>query len=214
MDLYRHCQNIKTKYRRIINMTNSSNRIGGKDLINVGIFTAIIFIITMLVMPIGFIPILMPLYCVLIPLIGGIPWMLFVTKVRKFGMILIMGILLGLCLMLTGMGWYAIPICIASSLAAEFIVKAGRYKSAKMDVIAHGIFCIWLFGSYIPLIFMADAYWASNADYGEEFISTAKSIFQIWTAPALIICCVAFGIIGGILGLKVMKKHFLKAGIV
>lgn len=195
-------------------MTNRSNRIGGKDLINVGIFTAIIFIITMLVMPIGFIPILMPLYCVLIPLIGGIPWMLFVTKVRKFGMILIMGILLGLCLMLTGMGWYAIPICIASSLAAEFIVKAGGYKSAKMDVIAHGIFCIWLFGSYIPLIFMADAYWASNADYGEEFISTAKSIFQLWTAPALVICCVVFGIIGGILGLKVMKKHFMKAGIV
>lgn len=195
-------------------MTNNSNQIGGKDLIHVGIFTAIIFIITMVVMPIGFIPILMPLYCVLIPLIGGIPWMLFVTKVRKFGMILIMSILLGICLMLTGMGWYALPICIVSGLIAELIVKKGRYRSAKMDVLAHGIFCIWLFGSYVPLIFMADTYWGENADYGETFIETAKNIFQLWMAPVLIIFCIVFGILGGFLGLKIMKKHFVKAGIV
>lgn len=84
--------------------TNSANRINGKDLINVGIFTAIATVIMMLIMPIGFIPILMPLYCVFIPLICGIPWMLFITKVDKFGLIFIMSILLGLILMLTGMG--------------------------------------------------------------------------------------------------------------
>ena len=61
---------------------------------------------------------------------------------------------------------------------------------------------------------MADTYWQQNADYGEEFISSAKSIFQIWTAPVLIALCVVFGILGGLLGLKIMKKHFAKAGIV
>jgi len=44
-------------------MSNQQQKkiIGGRDLINIGIFTAIIFIITMAVMPIGFIPVLMPL---------------------------------------------------------------------------------------------------------------------------------------------------------
>ena len=192
----------------------SKSRISGKDLINVGIFTAIIFIITMLVMPIGFIPVLMPLYCVIIPLVAGIPWMLFVSKVRHFGLILIMSLLLGVCLMLTGMGWYAMPVCLISGLISELIVKKGDYKSAKLDMFAHGFFCIWLFGSYIPLIFMADEYWATNADYGEEFITSAKNLFQLWMAPVLIVCCIVFGIIGGWLGLKMMKKHFVKAGIV
>lgn len=195
-------------------MTDKTNRIGGKDLINIGIFTAVIFIITMLVMPIGFIPILMPLYCVIIPLVGGIPWMLFVTKIRHFGMILIMSILLGICLMLTGMGWYALPVCAVSGLISELIVRKGKYKNAKLDVLAHGVFCVWLFGSYVPLIFMADKYWEVNADYGAEFIETAKNLFQLWMAPVLIVCCIGFGVLGGFLGLKIMKKHFVKAGIV
>ena len=194
-------------------MSNQQQKkiIGGRDLINIGIFTAIIFIITMAVMPIGFIPVLMPLYCVIIPVVGGIPWMLFATKVKKLGMVFIMSMLLGLLLMLSGMGWYALPVCAVSGIITELILKLGAYKSKKHTVIAHGVFCTWLFGSYIPLIFMADTYWQQNADYGEEFISSAKSIFQIWTAPVLIALCVAFGILGGLLGLK---KHFAKAGIV
>jgi energy-coupling factor transport system substrate-specific component len=196
-------------------MSSSLNprRINGRDLINVGIFTALLAVVCMAVMPLGFIPILMPLYCVLMPLISGIPWMLFITKVRKFGLILIMGILLGLFLMVGGMGWYALPLTIVSSLIAEFIVRAGSYTSARLDMVAHGVFSIWVFGSFIPLIFMADQYWAENASYGEEFISSAKGIFQLWTAPVLVLCCVVFGILGGALGLKIMKKHFVKAGI-
>jgi energy-coupling factor transport system substrate-specific component len=194
--------------------SNSSGRIGGKDLINVGIFTAIIVVVTIVVMPVGFIPILMPLYCIFIPLLSGIPWMLFVAKVKKPGMILIMGILLGLFLMLGGMGWYALPVAVVSSLIAEWLVRKGAYKSARLDMIAHGIFSIWCFGSFIPLIFLADQYWQTNASYGDEYIAAAKSIFQVWTAPALILCCVAFGILGGFIGLKIMKKHFVKAGVV
>lgn len=191
-----------------------NNRIGGRDLINIGIFTAIIAIIMMAVMPIGFIPILMPFYCVFIPLIGGIPWMLFVTKTKKFGMILIMSILLSIILMLTGMGWYALPVSIISGLIAELIVRKSNYTSAKMDIIACGFFSIWVFGSFVPLIFMADAYWKNASSYGEDFVNTAKSIFQVYMAPVLIICCIVFGMLGGFIGTKIMKKHFVKAGIV
>lgn len=195
-------------------ITQSSNRINGKDLINVGIFTAIILVIMMIIMPIGFIPVLMPLYCVFIPLICGTPWMLFITKVNKFGMVLIMSILLGLVLMLTGMGWYALPLCLISGLLAELILKKGNYKSSKLDIIAYGVFSIWCFGSFVPLIFMADKYWSDNASYGEDFISSAKQVFQLWTAPVLILSCFLFGLLGGWIGLKLMKKHFVKSGIV
>ena len=59
----------------------------GKDLINIGIFSAIYFAILFIIAMLGMIPIFLPLLSVLVPIIGGIPFMLFLTKVRKFGMI-------------------------------------------------------------------------------------------------------------------------------
>ena len=77
----------------------------GKDLINIGIFSSIYFVIVFLIAMLGFIPIFLPLLAVLVPILGGIPFMLFLTRVKKFGMIWIMSIIMGLLMMLTGMSW-------------------------------------------------------------------------------------------------------------
>lgn len=63
------------------------NKLQGKDLINVGIFTAIYFVVMMAIAMLGFIPIFLPLLIVLVPLIGGIVMMLYYSKVQKFGMV-------------------------------------------------------------------------------------------------------------------------------
>ena len=44
----------------------------------------------------GFIPIMMPFLAVFVPLIAGVPFMLYLTKARKFGMLTIMGMILGI----------------------------------------------------------------------------------------------------------------------
>ena len=59
----------------------------GKDLINIGIFSAIYFVIMFAVAMLGMIPIFLPLLSVIVPILGGIPFMLFLTRVKKFGMI-------------------------------------------------------------------------------------------------------------------------------
>ena len=61
------------------------NKLQGKDLINVGIFTAIYFVVMMAIAMLGFIPIFLPLLIVLVPLIGGIVMMLYYSKVQKYG---------------------------------------------------------------------------------------------------------------------------------
>ena len=63
-------------------MKNQS-KLKGKDLINIGIYAAIYCVIMTAVAMLGFIPIMMPMLCVLVPLIGGTPMMLFMTKVNK-----------------------------------------------------------------------------------------------------------------------------------
>ncbi len=95
-------------------MTNPAKP-NGHDLMNIGIFGAIYFIILFVVAMLGILPIFLPLLSVFVPIIGGIPFMLFLTKVKKPGMIFIMAIIMGLLMLLTGMGiWPLIASTIAS----------------------------------------------------------------------------------------------------
>lgn len=106
-----------------------NNKLQGKDLINIGIFTAIYFIVIFAAASIGFIPIFIPLISVIVPLVGGIPMMLFFSKIKKFGMLTICGVLLGIIMLLTGMGWWCIPMTVDLSAEPSFNVhvKLDRY---------------------------------------------------------------------------------------
>ena len=46
-----------------------TEKLKGKDLINVGIFSAIYFVIIMAIAMLGYIPIMMPLLCVIGPVL-------------------------------------------------------------------------------------------------------------------------------------------------
>ena len=69
----------------------TNKKLKAKDLINVGIYTAIYIVIFFVVGMLNAIPVLYPFLYVLIPLISGIPFMLFLTKTEKFGMVTIHG---------------------------------------------------------------------------------------------------------------------------
>lgn len=85
-----------------------NQKIQAKDLINVGIFTAIMFVVCMAVAMLGYIPIFIPLLTVFVPIVGGIPFMLFLTKVKKFGLVTIMATLCGIIMGIMGMGMFAL----------------------------------------------------------------------------------------------------------
>lgn len=110
----------------------------GKDLINIGIFSAIYFVIVFIVAMLGFIPIFLPLLAVLVPIFGGIPFMLFLTRVKKFGMIWIMSVIMGLLMLLTGMSWPPLAVSVISGLLAELVYQSGNYQSASKAVITNG----------------------------------------------------------------------------
>jgi len=190
-----------------------NEKLKGKDLINVGIYTAIYAVITFAIAMLGYIPIFMPLLCVLGPIIAGIPFMLFLTKVNKFGMILIMSILMGILMLLTGMGYYALLVGVVSGLIAEMIYKSGNYKSSAKAVWTSGIFSIWVWANYIPLFTNISGYFSTRQDYGQEYIDTLTALMPMWMFPTLLAASIVSGIIGGLLGKAVLKKHFIKAGI-
>lgn len=115
---------------------NTSGKLKGKDLINIGIYAAIYCVIMTAVAMLGFIPIMMPMLCVLVPLLGGIPYMLFMTKVDKFGMLTIYAIIIGLFLWITGMGYWPFLFGIVFGLLADLIAKSGNYKSSSKAILS------------------------------------------------------------------------------
>lgn len=191
----------------------NNNKLKGKDLINVGIYTAIYFVIIFAAAMLGYIPIFMPLLCVIGPILGGVPFMLFLTKVKKFGMILIMSIIMGIMMLLTGMSYYALIVGTISGLIAEWVYRSGGYKSASRAILTSGIFSIWIWGNYIPLFTNIEGYFATRQDYGQEYIDALTKLMPGWMFPTLLAASIVSGIIGGIIGKAILKKHFVKAGI-
>ena len=49
---------------------------------------------------------------------------------------------------------------------------------------------------------------------GEDFINTINTLLPAWMCPVMLVICLVCGILGGLLGKKLLKKHFSKAGIV
>ena len=102
-----------------------NQKLQAKDLINIGLFTVLYFVLGCCVaIPIGFVPIFLPILGALWTLITGIPFMLFAVRVKKFGMVTIMAILAGILMGLTGMGFWGVPMGVVFGLLGGLIGKA------------------------------------------------------------------------------------------
>ena len=109
-------------------MEARSNKLQAKDLINVGIFTAIYFVIFFAGMMLGYIPIFIPLLGLVCPILCGIPFMLYLTKVKKFGMVSLTGIILGLLNLIMGSGVLVLIFGIIFGVLCDVILRAGKYR--------------------------------------------------------------------------------------
>uniref|UniRef100_UPI0025956EF8 MptD family putative ECF transporter S component n=1 Tax=uncultured Peptoniphilus sp. TaxID=254354 RepID=UPI0025956EF8 len=107
------------------------NKFGIRDLINAGVFSLLTVMALWCGGMIGFIPVLMPLVPFACGLVSGPVFMLYSTKIDKFGMVLIMGIVFGLTFSMSGHGAIVLPAIILLSLICEIILKKGGYKSIK-----------------------------------------------------------------------------------
>ena len=192
----------------------SGNKLNGRDLINIGIYAAIYFVVVMALAMTGLIPIFLILLSSMIGIIGGIPFMLFLTKVKKPGMILIMSLIMGILMFVTGMTWMPIPFSIMTGIIAELVYRNGGYKSAYSAIITAGFFPLWACGNYLPLFLQRAQYFADRTSYGQEYIDAVIKLTPNWMFFVLLIATFICGIIGGFIGKALLKKHFERAGIV
>ena len=192
-----------------------TTRLTVKDLINVGVFTALYIVIFFVSSFIGYIPVFMVLLPVICAVVVGIPFMLFLSKTHTFGMVTIMSMILGLFAILLGRPWPVLLIAVLAGVATDLILKSGHYKSVKLSIIGSGVFSTWMMGMALPMFFgYREPYFESmRTGYGDTFADALYAITPDWMFFVLTALCVVGGILGGLLGVKVLKKHFKKAGM-
>ena len=187
-----------------------------KDLISVGIFSVIYFIGFMIAGMLGYIPVCVILLPFIAGVLGGIPFTLFVIKTQKFGAVTLMGLIVGILTFLMGQTWMSILFGVVLGLVADLIMKAADYKSTKKNLLAYAVYTLWTIGTMLPMWIMRAEYFESYRNNGgtDAYINSVMNL----TPPYMIVVIAALGIvgalIGGVIGKKVLKKHFVKAGIV
>lgn len=191
------------------------NKLQAKDFITIGIYAAILAAISLVVSFTMFIPIFIAISAFLIPVVDGIPFMLFTTKIKKFGMISIMGTLAGIINCVLGMGIYTIPSGIIFGLLADIVLFSGNYKSRIKAVLSYGVYSMWIIGNYITIILTRESYYEMLLEGGvtPEYLDGVSKYVPDQSVIWLLIASFIGGIVGGLIGLRMHRKHFERAGI-
>ncbi len=191
-----------------------SERFAVKDLITVGIFSVIMIVLIFAFGMLGYIPILMIGLPIISALICGIPFMLFLTRVNKFGMVTLMGLILGIVMFLSGHTWIPIVVFTLCALIADIILKMGDYSSVKNSIIAHGVFILGVFGNMLPFFILRDYFLGAIAEsMGNDYVNVISPFLTYECLIVLVILTFIVGCISAYVGKLVLKKHFEKAGI-
>ena len=191
-----------------------SNKLNAKDLINVGIYTAIYLVVFFMIGMLNAIPVLYPLTYFIAPVVTGIPFMLFLTKVDKFGMVSIMGVILAVFWYLMGYTYIPTITYILAGVLSDLIFSFGKYKSFKFDVIGYWIFSCGMIGCAAPMWLMTATYMEQvRVAMGDEYVAGLAKYMPSWMGFAGIGIILVSSIIGAFLGRKMLKKHFERAGI-
>lgn len=195
-----------------------NNKLKVKDLVNIGIFSALYMVISMIVMiPVGIAPILWLIWPGIAGLFGGAFFTLLMTKVPKQGATLIPAIITGLLYFATGeCTWVIIVTFAVAGILGEAARKVLGYKSFKGIALAGGFTAFGFIGSPLPMWLFQDAYMKSIEEMGMgvEYVEGLQSMISAGSFIGMLAVAFVGGLIGTLVGRLMLKKHFEKAGIV
>jgi energy-coupling factor transport system substrate-specific component len=194
----------------------STVRLSARDLMNVAMFAVIYFVVVYAVAMLGIIsPLVMLLTLPLSIVAAGIPYLLFLTRVKHAGLVTLFAVVLGALYLVMGHPWISTLLTVALALVAEVILWAGRYRSRWAAIWAYAVFSVWFVGPMLPLLLNRAEYLSSpgmqamGADYVASF-DQVVSVGALWAYNGATLVC---GVLGGLLGSRLLTKHFTRAGL-
>lgn len=197
-------------------LNETNQKLTGKDLINIGIFSAVYFVLSFIGMFLGIIPILWILMPGVVAILTGIPFLLLSSKIQKPGVFFLMGGIVALLYYLTGQFTLLILITfLIGALLSEVVRRITQYGSFKGNTLSFILFSYGMTGSPLPVWLFREEFLAKISSQGipSDYIETLRSFSTVPMLTVLLISPIVGGLIGSILAKLIFKKHFEKAGI-
>lgn len=194
---------------------NQNNMLGPRDFITIGIFNAVGLF---LYIAIGLLTISVPvlhLFAVqpLVAIVNGSVFLLLATKVNKKGVFFISGIIQGIVFSLL-LGLYA-TLIIGPLVGFVSDLIWGTSKSKIRLILAYAFFML---GMYFGMVFLFLVFneWFLSLFKGValEHKQVAASNTTWLIVMIMILATFIASFLGGLMGSKMLKKHFVKAGMV
>ena len=127
-----------------------------KDLVTIGVFTVIYFVLFFVAGMVGIVPILYLAYPTLAGIITGIVAMLFMAKVQKPWGLFLLGLICSLIVIAMGNTYIIVIHAVISMVIAELLRKKGEYRSFKYNMLSFAIFNTWICGFLMQILLAKD----------------------------------------------------------
>ena len=188
----------------------------GRDLMTIGIFLAIYIVLYFAITMFGFLnPVMMLVTLGLSIVVGAIPFMLFLARVKHAGMVALFTIVLGILLLVIGFPPLSIGILVALSVVVEIVLAVTGYRSRWAGVLSYTIFSVWNTAPLLPLFYDRQGYFSSPSmsRMGPEYTARLDAFLSPGVLIGFDIAAVLLGLIGGVIALRLLRKNFARAGL-
>ena len=191
-----------------------------RDFILIGVLTAVYFAVGMVIAMVTAMasPLAHIFSAAITGVFGGVIYLLLVSKTPKKGVFTLSTIILMVLYQFSGGGylpWFITTIL--SAVIADLICMPTHYKGFKSITIGFGLMVTGqALGNVFPVVFFAEKFRNDFVSKGVEAVFMDQMIQFIQGPMAVIILVLSFsgGVLGMLLGKKLLIKHFKKAGIV
>ena len=176
-----------------------------KNAVTAGVLIALYFVTYLVIGAISMpVPVLFLLMPMLVALLAAPTYHMLLAKTKSATAIVIAAILPSILLVATG----HIPI-------APLVARGGNYTDFKKNTISHMFFSLNLFGGFLPIWLMREAFFESVIKGGldQNFCNTVRAWTPIWMLPVMIIGTFIFSLIGSYFTKKILNKKLESAGV-
>ena len=186
-----------------------------KDLVSIGVFAVIYFVLMFGVGMMGMIPILFLIYPTVLGIVAGTVIMLFMAKVQKPWALFILGMISPLVMFAMGHTYVVAVLSLIVMTIAELIRKIGNYNSFKYNMLSYAVFSIWICSSMMQMLLAKEKYLEMSIEMmGKDYVDAMEKLITYPHMALVALGAFLGGIIGAYIGKALLKKHFEKAGIV
>ena len=188
-------------------------KLNAKDFILIGVLTALMWIICMIISTIMSVagPVTNVFYPAVVAIPNGIVMMLLLAKVPKKGVFTICSAIQAILF------WFSPIGLVIGGVLCDFLVMGRKEITMKSMTVAYALFsAIFAFSAICPIKFLQSAFVGAmeKNNIAQEYIDGMLNITSVPMLVVIVAAGLVGGLIGAVIGQKALKKHFIKAGLV